>query len=70
MASPVKTMSNGISSNESDKQATLAFMREVRAGKTDVTLPEVHGDECEQAILLTLQQASMARGDLLGFNLR
>src|SRR5260221_5617705 len=68
MASPVKTMSNGISSNESDKQVTLAFMREVKAGKIDVTLPEVHGGECEQAILLTLHQASMARGDLLALD--
>src|SRR5258708_35962304 len=68
MGYPVKSMSNGISSNESDKQATLAFMREVKAGKTDVTLPEVHGDECKQAILLTLQQAYMARGDLLALD--
>jgi len=54
---------NGTAPSQADREATLAFMRAVKAGKTDVTPPEVHGEECEQAILLTLQFATMASGN-------
>src|SRR6266567_6871364 len=63
MSAPVKTMSNGISSNADDRHAAIDYLKRLKAGEK-AELPAIHDEKMLDEIEQAGHMVSLACGDL------